>query len=134
MLTKMNFFFYLILIKMEWNNNFFWFEQQVQHGHHQLSGDPLFSSLSSGDPYTDLFSLEDSDLKLPAGLGNSLSWDRLDFTAWWASSTGIIQKKIIQDRCVMISLLPTFFMRIFSFVFVFFSLFFLFNNPVSFNN
>jgi len=56
-------------------------QQQVQHGHHQLSGDPLFSSLSSGDPYTDLFSLEDSDLKLPAGLGNSLSWDRLDFTA-----------------------------------------------------
>nr|SVE73500.1 EOG090X04KW [Daphnia atkinsoni] len=45
----------------------------------QISGDPLFSSLSS-DPYTDLFSLEDTDMKLP-GLGNTLSWDRLDFTA-----------------------------------------------------
>nr|CAH0099046.1 unnamed protein product [Daphnia galeata] len=51
-----------------------------QH-HQQISGDPLFSSLSS-DPYTDLFSLEDTDtdMKLP-GLGNTLSWDRLDFTA-----------------------------------------------------
>ena len=54
--------------------------QQPQH--HQLnSGDPLFSSLSS-DPYTDLFSLEDSDFKLSTSLGNSLSWDRFDFTAW----------------------------------------------------
>lgn len=50
------------------------------NGHHQsMSGDPLFSSLSS-DPYTDLFSLEDSDMKLPTGLGG-LSWDRLDFPA-----------------------------------------------------
>nr|SVE83605.1 EOG090X04KW [Daphnia pulex] len=50
------------------------------HQHHQqISGDPLFSSLSS-DPYTDLFALEDTDMKLP-GLGNTLSWDRLDFTA-----------------------------------------------------
>nr|CAG4649260.1 EOG090X04KW [Scapholeberis mucronata]SVE93562.1 EOG090X04KW [Scapholeberis mucronata] len=48
--------------------------------HQQISGDPLFSSLSS-DPYTDLFSLDDSDMKLPTGLGNTLSWDRLDFTA-----------------------------------------------------
>nr|SVE74127.1 EOG090X04KW [Daphnia barbata] len=47
--------------------------------HQQISGDPLFSSLSS-DPYTDLFALEDADMKLP-GLGNTLSWDRLDFTA-----------------------------------------------------
>lgn len=50
-----------------------------QH-HQQISGDPLFSSLSS-DPYTDLFALEDTDMKLPTGLGNTLSWDRLDFTA-----------------------------------------------------
>nr|CAG4636940.1 EOG090X04KW [Ceriodaphnia reticulata]SVE72881.1 EOG090X04KW [Ceriodaphnia reticulata] len=48
--------------------------------HQQISGDPLFSSLSS-DPYTDLFALEDTDMKLPTGLGNTLSWDRLDFTA-----------------------------------------------------
>lgn len=46
----------------------------------QITGDPLFSSLSS-DPYTDLFALEDTDMKLPTGLGNTLSWDRLDFTA-----------------------------------------------------
>nr|CAG4647831.1 EOG090X04KW [Moina brachiata]SVE92957.1 EOG090X04KW [Moina brachiata] len=52
----------------------------LTNGHHQsMSGDPLFSSLSS-DPYTDLFSLEDSDMKLPTGLGG-LSWDRLDFPA-----------------------------------------------------
>ena len=47
---------------------------------HHISGDPLFSSLSS-DPYTDLFALDDTDMKLPTGLGNTLSWDRLDFTA-----------------------------------------------------
>jgi hypothetical protein len=52
------------------------------HLNHQqhISGDPLFSSLSS-DPYTDLFALDDTDMKLPTGLGNTLSWDRLDFTA-----------------------------------------------------
>nr|SVE75698.1 EOG090X04KW [Daphnia hispanica] len=53
--------------------------QLNQQTHQQMSGDPLFSSLSS-DPYTDLFALEDTDMKLP-GLGNTLSWDRLDFTA-----------------------------------------------------
>ena len=52
-------------------------QQQLQQ---QVTGDPLFSSLTS-DPYTDLFALEDGDLKLPTGLGNPLSWDRLDFTA-----------------------------------------------------
>lgn len=55
-------------------------QQQLHHHHHQITGDPLFSSLSS-DPYTDLFALEDGELKLPTGLGNSLCWDRLDFTA-----------------------------------------------------
>ena len=54
--------------------------QPAPSQHHQISGDPLFSSLSS-DPYTDLFALEDTDMKLPTGLGNTLSWDRLDFTA-----------------------------------------------------
>ena len=54
--------------------------QPASSQHHQISGDPLFSSLSS-DPYTDLFALEDTDMKLPTGLGNTLSWDRLDFTA-----------------------------------------------------
>nr|CAG4650091.1 EOG090X04KW [Sida crystallina] len=55
--------------------------QQQQHLHQtHVTGDPLFSSLTS-DPYTDLFALEDGDLKLPTGLGNPLSWDRLDFTA-----------------------------------------------------
>nr|CAG4646191.1 EOG090X04KW [Macrothrix elegans] len=48
--------------------------------HQQISGDPLFSSLAS-DPFTDLFALEDNETKLPPGLSNTLSWDRLDFTA-----------------------------------------------------
>ena len=54
--------------------------QHLSNQQQHISGDPLFSSLSS-DPYTDLFALDDTDMKLPTGLGNTLSWDRLDFTA-----------------------------------------------------